>query len=331
MKKNNKWRKNVKFNGPLSLSWDITNKCNFNCIHCLNRSGDNSIHSFEDELDENYILKCIEQIIELKPEQICLCGGEPTLNKNIFTIIKKISESGISVNMVTNGSNLTIDFVKKLNLSGIKFIQISLDSHIEKLHDDFRHYKGSYKMVCEAVQNIKKQKIPFALSMCPTNFNCDVFEHYVNFVKKIGCKYIRVMPLLPMGRGLDNFLKIEPSISQYEKLKFLINRLRNPQMNIEWGDPLDHIHKAVYENRAFPINIEIKSNGDIGCSIYLPITVGNVKRHSLREYWEAGLDSIWSHPEVLKIAKNINTIEDFKKMSFRTWSILKKEIDIIDD
>lgn len=35
-----------KHSGPLSISWDITNKCNFNCEHCLNRSGDMHMHDF---------------------------------------------------------------------------------------------------------------------------------------------------------------------------------------------------------------------------------------------------------------------------------------------
>lgn len=37
--------------GPLMISWDITNKCNMNCRHCLNRSNDAYTHSFEDEFN----------------------------------------------------------------------------------------------------------------------------------------------------------------------------------------------------------------------------------------------------------------------------------------
>lgn len=41
---------NLNFSGPQSISWDLTNRCNFNCLHCFNRSGDNRFYEFKDEL-----------------------------------------------------------------------------------------------------------------------------------------------------------------------------------------------------------------------------------------------------------------------------------------
>ena len=40
---------------------------------------------------------------------------------------------------------------------------------------------------------------------------------------------------------------------------------------------------------------------------------------------------IWGHEEVKKLARSINTIEDFKKLSLRTWNIKRKTLDILED
>lgn len=72
---------------PQSVCWDLTNKCNFNCLHCFNRSGDKNYYEFQNELSYEEIQNCINQIIEVHPETVCLCGGEPILN-NLFQSLR---------------------------------------------------------------------------------------------------------------------------------------------------------------------------------------------------------------------------------------------------
>lgn len=324
-------KKHINKSGPLSISWDLTNRCNFNCNHCLNRSADQNIHCFKDELSYTEVLKTIDYIIEMNPETVCLCGGEPTLNKYFSEIAYRLTSAGVNVNMVTNGSTINETNIKTIKESGFKFIQVSLDSHIEELHDEFRDFKGSYKRVLRTLRLLKENGIKAGIAMCPTRFNARRLEEYLIFIKSKGINYLRIMPLLPMGRGFDNFLRIEPSKEDYSLMHSQIVRYRKKGFIIEWGDPLEHIHIPIYAEDYYCYNIEIKSTGEIGPSIYLPITVGNVKRHSLKAYWEKGLNQIWENNHVYEIAKKINTIEDFKDLSLRTWSIMRKEIDIIDD
>ncbi|MEF3244807.1 MAG: hypothetical protein K6343_02335 [Caldisericaceae bacterium] len=63
----------------------------------------------------------------------------------------------------------------------------------------------------------------------------------------------------------------------------------NHDTNIEWGDPVDHLIR-------FPTIVEhcstfvgVKADGSIQVSPYLPITVGNIRRHKFSEYWDKGL------------------------------------------
>ena len=318
--------------GPMMISWDITNKCNFNCKHCLNRSNDCSTHDFDDELNDSEIDDIISQIIDIKPYSLCICGGEPTLSPKIFDIIKRISAIGCQVNMVSNGYFIDENYAKKLEAAGLYFIQISLDSIYSDMHDEFREKKGAYKNALQAISFLKNTKIRIATAMTPTSFNVEQLTKYVEFVQNLGCNYVRMMPLLPMGRGLDSFNTLEPSEEQYLRLVIEIEKLKikYPNFNAEWGDPLEHIYLAQHKPRIQPIIMEIRANGDLGVSVYLPISVGNIRRHSLQEYWNGGYNQIWGNEDVLNLAKELKTIEDFKKLSLQTWSSKRKTIDILE-
>ncbi|MDR3584259.1 MAG: radical SAM protein [Desulfosporosinus sp.] len=333
MKNENTFVKSL--DGPLLISWDVTNRCNLNCLHCLNQSGDQDIHSFNDEISEKEALDLVDQIIEIRPYSMCLCGGETLLRKDLTTIIKKISSSGIPVNMVSNGFLLNDKKAKELKESGITLVQISLDGAKAKTHDIFRQVSGSFEKALNALIVLEKAKVSTAASFVPNKLNIDEFEDYVDLVVETGCRSIRMMPLLPMGRGLKNFEELEPNEQEY--LDFCMSTQKkqkqyiNQKLDIMWGDPLEHIYTAFYFNRTTPLQIEIRANGNLGVSTYFPISVGNIRRHKLKEYWECGYNKIWELPEVMDLASSIKTIYDFKELLNKTWVDKHLELDIIDD
>ena len=320
---------NLNPSGPMTVSWDLTSRCNFNCKHCFNRSGDDKYHDFSKELTLSESLEVCEQIIEMKPEVVCFCGGEPTLNKNLFVIGKKLTDVGIKVNMVSNGYLISPEYAKKLKEMKINIVQISLDSHIPSNHDLFRNHKDAFLHATQAIKNLTNEGIFTAVSMCPTKFNCECLEDYTLFVNNIGAKMIRIMPFLPMGRGFDNYLKFKPSNIQYLKLKYNIQKLMEKGFSIEFGDPLDHIKKAIEFERTFPLSIDIKADGKIGISGYLPIFVGSVKRHSIKEYWNNGLSNIWDNKVVHETCDNLKTLDEFNTLYDGNKRL--REFDLIDD
>lgn len=332
MKKEENWALKS-LSGPLMISWDITNKCNFHCRHCLNCSNDNNKHDYDDELTSQEKKDVVKQILDVRPYSICICGGEPTLSNDLFYIIKKLSDAGIQVNMVSNGFLIDEKFAIKLEECGLSFIQISVDSYIPEQHDEFRSKKNSFIKATNALKFLSKTRIRTAASMAPTKFNIEWFGNYVNLIKSLGCKHIRLMPLLPMGRGFYQFEEIEPNAEQYFYFKNEIMRIKknNMDMIIEWGDPLEHIYLARYMPRSEPIVMEIRANGDIAPSIYLPVSCGNLKKYTIKDYWFAGFNNIWSNKYVKNLAEGITTIEDFKDMSHRTWNIKRVHFDLVEE
>ena len=81
----------------------FTGGCNFKCAFCQNSDLVFDPAS-QPELSEEEILDFIKKRQGIL-EGICITGGEPTLNNDLITFIKKIKTIGTAVKLDTNGYN----------------------------------------------------------------------------------------------------------------------------------------------------------------------------------------------------------------------------------
>lgn len=105
-------------------------------------------------------------------------------------------------------------------------------------------------------------------------------------------------------------------------------------ISVQWGDPVDHLIRFRSISKHCVNFTGVKANGGIEVSPYIPLIVGNVRRHRFSEYWDAGLARIWEIPEVKELATRIVSIEDFRKKEEdipTVWFDKDIELDLIDD
>lgn len=116
------------------INIDITRKCTLKCRHCYNHSGEMN----NDELASDELFRIMNDLASTRPDNFCICGGEPLLKKEIiFRFIdhqKKIN-SEMNIGMVTNGELLTESIGEKLIYYGLNNIQFSIDGATENSHD----------------------------------------------------------------------------------------------------------------------------------------------------------------------------------------------------
>lgn len=312
---------------PIMVAFDITNRCNLKCVHCFNRSGenDNDVLSHEDRMN------IVDQIIELNPYLVCLCGGETTCCSDLYQIIEKLSKKIPTINMVSNGYLIDKNTVKKLKEAKITNVQISLDGINSMQHDTFRGKLGSFEKAINAIKLLRYENIPVLTSFVPNKLNYLDTYNYFKLCNEIGVNSARCMPFLPMGRGGSIGDKLILNNKEYFIFKRLLNKAISdfPTLLIEWGDPIDHMYRQP-ENANYGMDsycMEIKSNGDLGVSAYFPIYVGNCLKHTLKEYWDAGYNKIWKNKNIQERMKKIENIEDFRKFN----DMEKYVIDLCED
>lgn len=85
--------------------------CNLNCSYCDTKWANNSDVDFEEQSPQ----EIVEYIKSTKVNRVTLTGGEPTLQKDFYTLLKLLSiEDNISTEVETNGA---IDISKFCDIS----------------------------------------------------------------------------------------------------------------------------------------------------------------------------------------------------------------------
>ena len=67
------------------------------------------------------------------------------------------------------------------------------------------------------------------------------------------------------------------------------------------------------------IDMEIRATGQLAASTYLPIIVGDLRAHTLKEYWEKGYDRLFCDERlqsVLHPVKNVYDLEKFDTLPY---------------
>lgn len=93
-----------------------------------------------------------------------------------------------------------------------------------------------------------------------------------------------------------------------------------PDFSFNNGDPLEHIYLFSQNPDAKTITYEIRCNGDIVVSPYLPFLYGNAVSNTLNQLWEDGLKDVWKIPEVNNAAKRIVSLDDIEQQKNRPWN-----------
>lgn len=322
--------------GPLQVSVDFTNRCNLRCLHCFNRSGEERHYNLCKELDNRELMGIAEDIKVLQPPNVCICGGEPLLRREaVLMFLRALNDVPVKVSIVSNGWFFDSECADLLKESGLAALQFSVDGRDAVTHDKMRGVLGSHNRVVAAIKTARKAGFEsLSVAFSPTRFNFRQFPDIVDWLVDIGVTNFRMQPLMGLGRGFlspDIFMKSTEYLSLLHSIATL--RIAYPRIKIEWGDPIDHLVRFA-ENPDFVPYLSVSSVGDICLSPYLPIILGSVRRHSLRDYWDAGIWKCWQIPLFRDIASFYASIRDFSRTDIPVPNATFSEsvsFDIIDD
>lgn len=298
--------------GPVEWSLDMTNECVGACRHCFNRSGTLE----RDELTDDEMTAVARQIAALEPLGICLCGGEPLLRLDLVCELASIiGAAGTSVSLVTNGMLMTESAAARLKRSSIHSVQVSLDGSRAETHEKLRVVPGSFESAVAAIKILRNADITVGVAFSPTSFNISEFSEVHELCRTLGVFEMRAQPLMPLGECNLDYESLAPSEAQYDDLVLEYKRIAaspDPGLKIEWGDPVDHLIRFAQFYMMVPYMMHITADGFLVPTVYLPVRLGNVRRHAVSEYWAAGLNKAWQIPIMREMAYRIRCNRDFR-------------------
>jgi MoaA/NifB/PqqE/SkfB family radical SAM enzyme len=143
-----------------TMIWNIDYFCNLRCKSCNAWQGK---IFFPEELIDKHIAEMKKNKIKI----VSLTGGEPTLNKSIESIVKKLKENHFITHIASNGTN---PYVLKKIIPYLDGMTISVDSNIPEEHNEYRGLKIFDTVVKTIKESRDKVKVLTANALV-TNFN----------------------------------------------------------------------------------------------------------------------------------------------------------------
>ncbi len=156
----------------LKVICGLTYRCPCSCAHC-------GMSGYEispaDELSTGEVLRLIEDVSALPYGLILFSffGGEPLLREDLPLLVAGAVKRGLFTEIETSGMNMTPEKILSLKRAGLNHVFISLDSAVEERHDSSRGIAGAYRSALFAIENCRKNGLPFSLSVCVTETSPD--------------------------------------------------------------------------------------------------------------------------------------------------------------
>jgi len=190
------------------LDLNITNRCNFHCVHCAFDSGCRKIKEFSLEK----IREILEQTKELGGKRIDITGGEPLVRKDIVEIIKIGKSLDYKIELVTNGSLLTKNKLILFKKLGLDSIAIALDGSNYETYSRIRKVgKKIYEKVLKNIKEAIKQGFSVKINTLIVQSNLDDIPKITEFCIKNKVKEHGLYYFTPVGRGnISDELAVEP-------------------------------------------------------------------------------------------------------------------------
>ena len=188
----------------------ITDVCNYSCTYCLPQGYKKNPGDKRSFMSSEEISRLAKALSELGVSKIRLTGGEPTVRKDFFDILRDMKQNSNipKVTMTTNGYQLD-KIAKQLHEAGLDGINISIDS---LNRETFKKLTGHDRLP-EILKGIKiLQKLNFksikinAVLLKGINNTYEDFELFGNFIKENNIDF-RFIELMQTGDNLDYFEK----------------------------------------------------------------------------------------------------------------------------
>ncbi|MGB9673763.1 MAG: GTP 3',8-cyclase MoaA [Anaerolineales bacterium] len=187
------------------LRISLTDHCNLRCVYCMPE--DMVFQPNSELMQDDELLTLTNLFAQLGFDKIRLTGGEPTLRKNVVTLVGQIAATpGIqSITMTTNGILLP-RLADKLAQAGLKRVNISLDTLNERKFHTITRW-GTLKDVWEGIKSAEQA------GLTPIKINAVVVRNYneedVIDLAKLTLEHawqIRFIEMMPLG-GATEFQK----------------------------------------------------------------------------------------------------------------------------
>jgi radical SAM protein with 4Fe4S-binding SPASM domain len=281
------------------IQWHLTEKCNLKCLHCYQKG--EKIYELSHEEIKETIKEIAETLsswrasyeVDFSPS-VNITGGEPFLRNDLFEILAEFKNIGFEIYLLTNGILVDNVLAEKLYKTGVKGVQVSIEGP-EKIHERIRG-KKSFSTSVRGVRHLLDAGLKVTLNVTISRLNAEYLIDMVEFSSDLGVHRLGFSRLVPSGRGKSLFREMLKTDAVKDLYENVFSTDLNNGLEIVTGDPVASQFRNNPKNTDLgdiPLGgcaagisgLTIMPDGTVVPCRRLPVSVGNVRKDSLREIW----------------------------------------------
>jgi MoaA/NifB/PqqE/SkfB family radical SAM enzyme len=305
------------YGSPLFLAWQLTNRCEANCLACCEESGPHN--AWKDELDRDEALRVVDEAIDLGIPYVAFGGGEPLGVPFVWDIFDRLAAAGVSIKLETNGRHIDEGAADRLHALGVQCIQISVDGATPETHERVRP-GSSFAAALGAIERLVERGSAPQMVFSPTRGNIHEIVRAYEMSKRLGCSAFVTGPLMRLGRAAAAWdtLACEDSVWQDAAAAL---RSRGAELggglmlSIYPWDIVTELERRIESPQAMLL---VVPNGRVKLLNALPFSPADLRRVSLAEAWEA-YRLAWRTAEVRDFIARCRAEPDLLRHANETW------------
>ncbi len=263
---------------PLLATFELTYRCNLQCIHCYITDDD----PYREEMSVESWIQAIRELKELGAIYITLTGGEPTLYPGFWRILEELYRNNFIIRVFTNGTTLNTDGIDKLIRYGVRFVDISLHGPELETHEAITRTPGSFQKTINTINMLKSAGIHYNLKANMLKPNYKTVNMLHRCMLALGGMPMLTPILTPDNHGGSG--PVEHEVGETE-LCYLFDKYYSTDFLDEESNTYRDRIQIVMRCAAGFSSLSIAPNGEVLPCLQARISMGNLRRQALRRIW----------------------------------------------
>ncbi|MBI4511686.1 MAG: radical SAM protein [Deltaproteobacteria bacterium] len=270
-----------KVGAPASVSFRVTDRCNYECVHCY------QTHDDKNELRLDEIDRILGEIADEGALFLTFMGGEFFMRRDADAILIAARKRKFAIKLMTTGHHVDDRRADLLRDLGSIQVDLSLYSSDRHVHDQVTQVKGSWERTLAAANRLRARGIIVVLKSPLMSINASTITGVASIAQDIGAKFTfdpKVTAREDGDQGPTSLRVDEETLkgfygSDFAGIWAFIKNRFGPSDGMP-EKPLD-----ATPCRAGSAIASINPQGLVYACTALPIACGDLRKQSFREVW----------------------------------------------
>lgn len=191
---------------PISGTFELTARCNFNCRMCYVHLSESEISRHGRELTAEEWIRIAQEAKDAGTTWLCITGGEPLTHPEFEIIWRELTQMGFFITLQTNAS-LVPKYEKLFEECPPKACKITLYGSNDDVYRKVCKVEQGFTRTDEGLEMLRQMKIPVELVSTVIQQNLEDVENIIRYAVKNKLRWIPNINVRTAGRGVDVDMK----------------------------------------------------------------------------------------------------------------------------